>query len=230
MLISAVFLALGLVGAGFAVSYGLVAMKAGERVVSVRGLAEREVDANLAVWPVTFSAASDSLDQLRKDLVNKTEAVKAFLLKSGIAAEDISVTPPTVRDTRAEMYGSSEPRAFRYVAQATVLARTSDVDALLNAMARSLELVGEGVAVAKDYESRPQFLFTGLNSVKPDMIAEATRNARTAAEQFAADSGSKVGKIKRANQGLFSIDDADPSLPQRKTVRVVTSVDYFLSD
>ncbi len=227
---AAAVIAVGLFAAGAAVSFGLVRMRDSGRTVVVRGLAEREVDADLAVWPVTFSAASDSLDELRRDVAAKSEAVSAFLAKAGIAETDITRTPPTVRDSRAELYGSQEARTYRYVAQATVLARSKNVAAVLAAMERSLELVGEGVAVSKDYEFRPQFVFTALNAIKLEMIAEATGNARGAAEQFARDSGSRVGKIRNASQGLFTIEDADPSLPQRKIVRVVTTVDYALVD
>jgi hypothetical protein len=227
---AAALIAIGMVVSGAMVASGLARLRDAGRTVIVRGLAEREVDADLAVWPVTFSAASDSLDELKRDVAAKSKAVAAFLARAGVAEGDITTTPPTVRDTRAELYGSSEKSTYRYVAQATVLARSRNVSAVLAAMGGALELVGEGVAVAKDYESRPQFMFTGLNSVKPEMIAEATRNARQAAEQFAVDSGSRVGKIKDASQGLFVIDDADPSLPQRKIVRVVTTVTYFLAD
>jgi hypothetical protein len=126
------------------------------------------------------------------------------------------------------MSGEEEP--FRYSAQATVLVRSSDVETVRTAMERSLELQGRGVAVARNYESQSQFIYTALNEIKPEMIAEATRNAREAARQFAEDSGSEVGKIMRATQGLFTIEDVDSSMPHRKIVRVVTTVDFLLTD
>jgi hypothetical protein len=228
---AALILAAGSVLSAAVAAYGFASARSGERVVTVRGLAEREVDADLAVWPLTFSVASDSLESLRSQVAAGTEAIRVFLKDADIADGDISFAPPTIKDTRADLYGGpSEGKTYRYVAQATVLVRSKAVGAVLGAMQRSLDLVGKGVAVTRNYESQSQFLFTGLNAVKPQMIAEATRNARAAAEQFAQDSGSRVGKIKRASQGLFSIDDADPSLPQRKILRVITTVDYFLVD
>ena len=227
---AAAILSLGIAAAGIAMAISFASSRHADRTVTVRGLAEREVDADLAVWPVTFSAASDSLEDLKRDVAAKTAAVRSFLTEAGIAEGDISSTPPMVRDAQAELYIQPQGRAFRYIAQATVLARTRDVGAMLMAMKKALDLVGMGVAVSKEYDGRPQFSFAALNSIKPEMIAEATRNARAAAEQFALDSGSRVGKIRSASQGLFSIEDADASLPQRKTVRVVTTVEYLLAD
>jgi len=231
LIFAAALIALGIALAGMALSLAWVRARSVERVVTVRGLAEREVDADLAVWPLTFNAASDSLESLRHDVSAGIGAIKGFLKNAGIAEADVSTTPPTIRDTQADLYGGrQEEKTFRYVAQATVLVRSKNVQGVLSAMEKSLDLLGQNVAVTRNYESQPQFIFTGLNEVKPDMIAEATRNARTAAEQFARDSGSRVGKIKKATQGLFSISDVDQSLPQRKLVRVVTTVDYYLVD
>lgn len=117
---------------------------------------------------------------------------------------------------------------YTYIAETVVLVRSSKVEQVKKAQGDSLKLMSDGIAVSKDYKSKISFEFTKLNDIKPQMIAEATKNARTAAEQFARDSGSKVGKIKRASQGLFSIEDAAADLSERKTIRVVTTVEYLL--
>jgi hypothetical protein len=193
-------------------------------------LAEREVEADLGIWPIAFSVAANDLSGLDAAIRRNVAVVLTFLADSGIADADVTVGPPAVRDSQAELYAPAERRPFRYIAKLTVTVRSDDIGAILAAAARSLSLVGSGIAVSNDYGSGPQFVFNGLNSIKPAMIADATRSARLAAEQFAADSGSVVGKIKQASQGLFTIEDVDPGLPQRKLVRVVTTVDYFLTD
>ena len=119
---------------------------------------------------------------------------------------------------------------FRYVALATVTVQSKDVALVKKSMEQAGTLVASGVMLAQDWENRPQFLFTGLNAVKPAMIEEATVAAREAAVKFAKDSGSRIGKIRTASQGLFSVNDRDPSSPERKVVRVVTTVEYFLED
>ncbi len=228
---AAAILGATLLAAGFVLAGGLVRSRAGERVVTVRGLAEREVEADLAVWPITFGVASDSLGDLGTQIGRGIEVILAFLAEAGVDPSDVTTAPPAIRDARVEPYGmSGEEEPFRYSAQATVLVRSSDVETVRTAMERSLELLGRGVAVARNYESQSQFIYTALNEIKPEMIAEATRNAREAARQFAEDSGSEVGKIMRATQGLFTIEDVDSSMPHRKIVRVVTTVDFLLTD
>jgi len=118
----------------------------------------------------------------------------------------------------------------KYFAKVVVFVRSANIKAVSIALSDSINLLDSSIALSNDYDSRVEYLFTKLNDIKPEMIAEATQNARKAAEQFAHDSGSQVGKIKRASQGLFSIDDAAPGLPERKSVRVVTTVEYILSD
>ncbi len=224
-------LGIALVAAGFLLAGGWVKARSGERIVTVRGLAEREVAADLAVWPITFSAASDTLGDLGTQIGREIESILAFLHEAGIPETDITTAPPAIRDAQVEPYGGpGEEDAFRYTAQATVLVRSEDVETVRTAMERSLELLARGVVITRSYDSQSQFLFNALNDIKPQMIAEATRNAREAAEQFAVDSGSTVGKIRHATQGLFTIEDVDSSMPYRKIVRVVTTVDFYLTD
>ncbi len=211
------------------ISYGLFNVTATDRTVSVRGLSEHEYDADFAVWPIKFSVSGDDLAIVQRDLTSQLAIVSSYLDQFGFSDDEITIKEPSVTDALSNYYSASDA-PFRYIAEITVFVRSSNVDAVKEALSSSLDLIGQGVAVRSEYDSRVQYLFTKLNDVKPQMIAEATENAREAAEQFAEDSGSKVGKIATATQGLFSIEDASPGLPEKKTVRVVTTVEYFLKD
>jgi hypothetical protein len=225
----AIALALGIVVAGYMIGEALIEARSSERQVSVRGLAEREVPANLALWPIVFSVTSDELVDLQRKADEGVAKVRAFL-SSDFPAEQISVSAPRVQDREAQGRNGDGRPLDRYTAEVTVTVRTDRIDVARKAIQRSGELVKEGVAVIRSYEYNTQYLFTELDKIKPAMIAEATRDARHAAEQFAKDSGSKVGAIRTAQQGLFSIDDRDQFSPEFKKVRVVTTVDYYLSD
>lgn len=209
-------------------SVGLSNIARADKTVSVRGLAEREVDADLAVWPLTFSLGSNDLTELQKDILAKTEIVKSYLAEYELSGDDFTVQSPSITDNSMNPYMDKNQVRYTYIAETVVLVRSSKVEQVKKAQGDSLKLMSDGIAVSKDYKSKISFEFTKLNDIKPQMIAEATKNARTAAEQFARDSGSKVGKIKRASQGLFSIEDAAADLSERKTIRVVTTVEYLL--
>lgn len=209
-------------------SVGLSNIARADKTVSVRGLAEREVDADLAVWPLTFSLGSNDLTELQKDILAKTEIVKSYLAEYELSSEDFTVQSPSITDNSMNPYMDKNQVRYTYIAETVVLVRSSKVEQVKKAQSDSLKLMSDGIAVSKDYKSKISFEFTKLNDIKPQMIAEATKNARTAAEQFARDSGSKVGKIKRASQGLFSIEDAAADLSERKIIRVVTTVEYLL--
>lgn len=223
-------LAAGMIIAGFILSDAIYKARAADRYVSVKGLAEREVDADLAIWPVTFKDAGNDLSQLHNSMERNRGIISDFLIEQGFEAAEISMAPPRIRDAKAEYYGGQPQQGLRYQVQATVTLRTSKVDLVKQSMEKSNELVGKGIMLAESWENRTEFLFTSLNEIKPDMIREATQNARHAADQFAADSGSKVGKIRKATQGLFSISDRDQNSPEKKIVRVVTTMEYFLTD
>ncbi len=225
------FIGVGITVAGFAIGHGIYASRTADRAVSVRGLAEREVDADLAIWPIAFKDAGNDLALLQSSVDAKRETISQFLESEGFSKNEISYSATKINDVQAEMYGNAQTAAkFRYVAQAAVTLRSHNVAGVKKSIERSGLLIAKGVAVAESWESRTQFLFTGLNKIKPGMIEEATKSAREAAEKFASDSGSKVGKIKSASQGLFEVTDRDANSPDRKLVRVVTRVDYFLID
>jgi len=200
-----------------------------ERTVSVRGLAEKEVDADMAVWKLTFSVGSNNLKDLQAAVLSSTDKAKAFLESNKLTAADYTVLSPEITDATVSMY-SDQNRSFDFIARQSILIRSSNVQAVKTAAENTIKLLGEGVSVTADWEGKVQYYFNGLNEIKPEMIAEATENARKAAEQFARDSKSKVGKIQSASQGLFSIEDAAPGLEYKKNVRVVTTVVYSLVD
>lgn len=210
---------------------GIVEFKERERVVTVKGLSEREVPADVALWPIQFVEANADYDALYRSIQDKTIRIVTFLRESGFVDDEVTVSPPAVIDRLAQQYGSPGDAGPRYTATRTVTVYSENVELVRATMARLDELGREGIVFnTQDYRAQPQFLFTRLNDLKPDMIEEATRNAREVARKFAEDSESTVGKIRRARQGQFSIDDRDASTPHVKKVRVVSTVDYYLSD
>jgi hypothetical protein len=198
-----------------------------DRTVSVKGLAEREVNADLVVWPIAYVEAGNDLPQLYAKLEHNSGLVREFLKKSGIDEADVRVSPPKLSDHQAEGYGEQRS-TFRYRAEATLTVRSRKPEVVKAAMQQAGELVKEGIVFSDNYGASVEWLFTGLNDIKPALIAEATQNARRAAEQFAKDSNSKVGGIRSANQGQITINDRDAGTPDIKVVRVVTTVDYAL--
>lgn len=208
----------------------LIEFRAMERVVQVKGLSEREVAADTVIWPIKFNDVDNNLTTLVANVERKNEQIQAFLKLQGFSQKEITVAMPQIVDRQA---GYFDPNAnqMRYTASSTVTVYSTNVDLVHQAMAKLLELSKTGIAIAgQDYDSKAEFIFSGLNELKPDMIAEATRNAREVATKFAADSDSKLGKIKTASQGQFSITDRDSNTPYIKKVRVVATVDYYLSD
>ncbi len=229
-LILGLCIGLGLALAGWLVGDALYQARASQRAVTVKGLAERQVKADLAIWPINFLRTGNDLSQLQSRLDKDRSQIKDFLSLLGFDPSEISESPPRITDYYAQGYNNRNLPPHRYKAEASVTLSTAKVDKAKKAMEASGELVKEGIVLAQDYGRGTEFLFTGLNKIKPEMIAQATKNARAAAEQFARDSGSEVGAIKSARQGLFSIRNRDMNTPDRKIVRVVTTVQYFLDD
>jgi hypothetical protein len=222
-------LAAGIALAGYWIGDGLLQARATDRFVTVKGLSERELPANLVLWPIVFNVTADDLIDLQQRVDENVVRVRDFLAADFDEAE-IGVSTARITDRQAQGgYPQGRP-LDRYVAECTVTVRTAKIDAARDAMTRSGELVKQGVALIRSYEYQTRFLFTGLDAIKPEMIAEATRDARRAAQQFAEDSGSRVGAIRKARQGYFSVEDRDPFSPEQKTIRVVTTIEYFLVD
>ncbi|MGI6611088.1 MAG: SIMPL domain-containing protein [Limnochordia bacterium] len=223
-----VLLAVGILLGGIQMKQAVAVWKRADRVVSVKGLAERDVKVDLVLWPLSYSVSANSLDSLHALMSRSEGKIRAFLVRHGFDEKDISSATPKVSDLWA--YGGESKPKERYRAEAVVLLRTSLIDQVKAVMPKTDELVKEGVLLSHSYEHRPQFIFTRLNEIKPDMIAKATQNARAAAVQFAKDSGSRVGKIRSAQQGYFSVEDLDSYTPDVKRVRVVTTIEYLLLD
>ncbi|MCG8465312.1 MAG: SIMPL domain-containing protein [Xanthomonadales bacterium] len=204
-------------------------VKFGDRHVTVKGLAERTVTADWVVWPLSFSVSHNDLQGLQSALEQNTETVIAYLMLNGFDEAEINRAAPRIVDLHAQSWGNDQPRT-RFNATVTITVQSPKVDAAKAAMASAGDLIGEGVILAETYGPSAQFLFNGLNDIKPDMIASATKNARAAAEQFARDSNSQVGGIRRAKQGVFTISERDINSPETKIVRVVSTIDFYLVD
>ena len=225
------FLFAGLAALGLIGGQAALAVKAHERTVQVKGLAEREVPADVVIWPLSYQLASNDLNELFDSSTRNTEIITGFLAGQGLDLDDVTISPPTVLDRHAQAWGNTAEIQYRYTATASVTLYSEDVEAARRAMSNVLELGKRGIALGGDqYGSQVQFLFTGLNDIKPAMIEESTINARAVAEKFAEDSDSSLGKIRTATQGQFSISDRDSTTPHVKKVRVVSTVEYYLSD
>jgi uncharacterized protein len=238
-----VCLLLGLVVGGWVLGTEIKDIKLADRYVTVKGLVERTVKSDMAIWPVSFKEAGNDLSQV----FAKSEADKASVLKffadQGVAAKEISVGQIKVTDKLANEYGGNN-NGPRYIVEQTVTVQSGDVDKIAKAGEKTAELVQAGIVVggSNGQGGGISYKFNGLNALKPDMITEATRNARSSADRFAADSGSQVGSIKSASQGVFSISAADSVAAGNdegggadtgdssimKKVRVVATVDYYL--
>lgn len=229
-LVSAFVLAMGVAAGGYFAGEGLLKARQLDRTVTVKGLAEEEHPANIAIWPIRFVRPGNNLEELVTALEADAERVKKFLVGYGFDAAELTVNPPAIVDKQANSYGNNNSR-FRYTATGLVTVYSNKVEAVRNAQSLLSDLGKQGVTVSADgYQSRAEYIFTGLNAVKPGMVEEATRNARTVAEKFAEDSASTLGKIKTARQGQFSIFDRDSNTPHIKKVRIVSTLEYYLAD
>jgi hypothetical protein len=222
---------LGFIAMGWLLGNYAVRVKKFDRTVVVKGLSEREVKADVAIWPLTFQEASNDLNALFGSVQKKNALITEFLAGHGIAADAVTVGAPAVTDRYAQAYGETGNIAFRYTASSTVTVYSTDVEAVRKAMRDVISLGQKGVALSGEgYQGQTQFQFRGLAELKPAMIEEATKNARSVAEKFAEDSESRLGKIRTAQQGQFSIEDRDSTTPHIKKVRVVSTVEYHLAD
>ena len=229
-LFSGLFVMIGLVTIGFHISGAVEKYRSYDRTVNVKGLCEKEVKADKVIWPVVYKVMANDIQTIYDQIDANNAVVKSFLEKGGIKPEDISVSVPNISDKYANEYGSND-RAYRYIATSTITVCTPDVDTVLELRTDQAELLKKGVVTAgNNWENTIEFKYEGLNNIKPQMIEEATKNARETAEKFAKDSQSRLGKIKTANQGTFTIENRDSNTPYIKKVRVVTSVTYYLKN
>jgi len=222
---------LGLSLLGWLMAHAAISVKEYERTVTVKGLAEQEFMADVVIWPIAFSLANNKLPELYQELETSTRTITAFLSQHGIAGEDVSIATPAITDKSAQQYGGPSGAEFRYTAMQTVTVYSTEIDKVRAVMNQLPELGQQGIVITgNNYQSQTEYLFTRLNDVKPAMIEEATRNAREVADKFAQDSDSSLGKIRKASQGQFSISPRDNNNPHIKKVRVVSTIEYYLSD
>ncbi|WP_019613067.1 SIMPL domain-containing protein [Psychromonas ossibalaenae] len=225
------FIFLGLAALGYFLSSAAIQYKLYDRSVTVKGLSEKEYKADIVIWPITFSLADNSLTDLYHDVDLQSEMIFKYLNKNGISEEEITLVSPAITDKSAQQYGSNNQAEFRYSALQTVTVYSANIDVVRHVMSSLSELGKHGIVfTGNNYQSQTEYLFTRLNEVKPEMIEEATTKAREVAKKFAEDSQSSLGKIKRASQGQFSIAARDKNNPHIKRVRVVSTVEYYLSD
>jgi hypothetical protein len=230
-LILGVFILLGLASLGFLLGDAAIAFREYERTVTVKGLSEREYPADIVIWPLQFAEVGNDLQQLYTAVVRSTGKISEFLQQGGIQLSEISVSAPAITDKSAQSYGTAAPPEFRYSAVQTVTVYSKKIDVIRALMADLAQLGKQGIAfTGGGHQARTEYLFTRLNAVKPEMIEAATTKAREVAIKFAEDSQSSLGKIKRASQGQFSISPRDTNNPHIKRVRVVATVEYYLSD
>lgn len=215
--------------AGYLLKNGLQSFAEKDQYVSVRGLATREVNADFVNWPIVVKLTGNNLSALNQQIAACTSKVETWLKGNGINEADISQGVPKLTDRKANTYDAGNV-SERYLIVGIVTVSTKQVDKVRALLPRIGELVAQDVPVAADdYEHNISYDFLGLNDIKPAMIEEATKNARIAAEKFAQDSGSRLGSLRSARQGLFEIHNRDEFTPYIKTVRVVTNVDYNLN-
>ncbi len=230
-LILGIFIFIGLSSLGYLLGGAAINYKQLERSVTVKGLSEREFPADIVIWPIQFSVASNDLQTLYDAIEKNTLKINDFLKENAISAEEISSASPAITDKSAQQYGNSNGAEFRYTASQTVTVYSKNINDVIRVKSKLSSLGKEGIVfTAGNYQSQTEYSFTRLSEIKPDMIEEATRKAREVAQKFATDSQSTLGKIKRASQGQFTINNRDKNNPHIKKVRVVTTVEYYLSD
>lgn len=225
----ALFIALGLIVMGWFIYAGISRMALKDRQVAVRGLAERSVLADKVTWPLVVKLVGNDLKTIYGDVSASMKTLKDFLLSRGINEDELSICAPSVFDKFAQQYNSNDT-PYRYYVTAVLTVTSSQVEKVNALVREQAEFIRLGVPLSNDYQYQTVYEYTSLNEIKPEMIEEATRNARAAAVKFAEDSGSRLGKIKSASQGQFSITNRDDYTPWIKNVRVVTSIVYGIED
>ena len=224
-IVSAALLAVSIVILGFCVKWGIDDFANKDRKVSVKGLSEREVDADKVTWPILSKELGNNLPELYNRIAVTQGKIKKFLMSNGVKENEINVNAPVVIDLNADQYNTNQ-RAYRYNITSIVTVTSRNVKLVRSIIARQGELLKEGIAIVDGgYDNPVKYEFVSFNSMKPKMMEEAIANARKTAEQFAKNSESKLNKIVSADQGQFSIDT-----PYVKKVRVVTTITYSLKD
>lgn len=228
--IEAIIIAIGMLVMGYFIKRGLDTFSSRDRVVNVKGLAEMEVPANKVTWPLMYKDLGNDLPTLYNKINSTNQAILDFLKGKGITEDEITINAPEIIDMQAERYNNNVT-PFRYNITSVITVTSNKVDLIRKLISEQSELLKQGIAITGgDYRYNVTYDFTKLNDVKPQMIEEATKNARAAGQKFAKDSDSELGEIKRAYQGQFTIEDRDANTPYIKRIRVVTTIDYSLEN
>lgn len=231
-LLRTIVIAVSILIAGYFISNIQKNGKEYDRSVQVKGLSEKQVNADLAVWPINMTLTGNDLKILKDEIEKQNTEVKEFFLSQGFTEKELTSGTTNISDSRVVLNNSNnQNREFRYIASSEFTVRTNNIEKLQKALSKSLELISKGILISSKNTWQPiEYSFSGLNKLKPAMIEEATKNARAVAEKFAHDSDSKVSKIKNAQQGLFTINDLDQNTSYIKIVRVVSTIEYQLKD
>lgn len=218
-------IALGLFLGGLFIYCGITRFANKDRAVTVKGLSTREVEADYAVWPLSYAWSGNDLPALYERLEQVTARVKKHLLALGFEEADIRQGSINVHDNWSDYYGNHRPE-YKYTLNTSLIISTNKVKLVVESQGKEAELLKEGIIV-KTEQWNLDYQYNGLPELKPSMIEEATQNARAVAQKFADDAQCSLGSIRRASQGQFSVEN-DQYQPWVKHVRVVTTVDYFL--
>ena len=225
-LIAAAMIAVGIVCLGWFVKAGIDNFANKDRHVTVKGLAEREVPADKVTWSIGTKVTGNDLPLLYESINQQTDKIKSFLKQNGLDEKEITVNPPTINDLEAREWGENN-KSFRYIVSTTITVATGKVEQVNKAIFRQAELLKQGVAIEN---SNAQYDYASFQQMKPEMMAEAIKNAQKTAEQFAEASNARLGGIQTAGQGQFEIDNRDENTPYIKKLRVVTTITYSLKE
>ena len=225
-LIAAALIALGIFCLGWFVKAGIDDFANKDRKVTVKGLAEREVPADKVTWSIGTKVTGNDLPLLYEEINLQTAKIKKFLNQNGLDEKEITVNPPSISDLEAREWGDNN-KSFRYIVSTTITVATNKVDQVKNAIFLQAELLKQGVAIEN---SNAEYEYASFQQMKPEMMAEAIKNAQKTAEQFAEASNARLGEIQTAGQGQFEIDDRDQNTPYINQLREVTTITYSLRD
>ena len=225
-LIAAALIAVGIICLGWFVKAGINDFANKDRKVTVKGLAEREVPADKVTWSISTKVTGNDLPMLYESINLQTTKINQFLKQNGLEEKEITVNPPSISDLEAREWGDNN-KNFRYIVSTTITVATKKVEEVKKAIFRQAELLKQGVAIET---SNADYEYASFQQMKPEMMAEAIKNAQKTAEQFAEASNAHLGEIQTAGQGQFEIDDRDQNTPYIKKLRVVTTITYSLKD
>jgi len=225
-LIEAAIIAVGIICLGWFMKAGIDNFANKDRQVTVKGLAEREVPADKVTWSIGTKVTGNDLPMLYESINLQTDKIKKFLKQNGLDEKEVTINPPSISDLEAREWGDNN-KNFRYIISTTITVATNKVEQVNKAIFQQAELLKQGVAIEN---SNADYEYASFQQMKPEMMAEAIKNAQKTAEQFAEASHARLGDIQTAGQGQFEIDDRDQNTPYIKKLRVVTTITYSIKN